>query len=85
MAQYAAGRYALILEDPPVSSQITGHNTLRTAAAMQYAQQVEARQQSLVRELAGRGITATSRVSTLANAVFVAAPKSRVAELQSLP
>ncbi len=85
MAQYAAGRYALILEDAPVSSQIAGQATLRTAAAVRYAQQIEARQQSLVRELAGRGITATSRVATLANAVFVAAPKSRMTELQGLP
>jgi uncharacterized protein (TIGR03437 family) len=85
VAQFAPNRYALVLEDPPLSSQITGREASRQVAATAYAQQIEARQQSLMHDLAGRGIPVTSRVSTLANAVFVSAPRSRATELKSLP
>jgi minor extracellular serine protease Vpr len=84
-AQFAANRYALILEDPPVSSKLTARAASRSAVVTTYAQQVEARQQSLLHELAGRNIAVTGRVATLANAVFVSASKDRVAELKSLP
>ena len=84
MAQFAANRYAIILEDPPIASKLTGNNRLSTAAVESYARQIEARQQAIERELTGRGLAVTSRVSTLANAMFVAAPKSRMAELKTL-
>jgi uncharacterized protein (TIGR03437 family) len=83
-AQFAANRYALILEDPPVSARLTGRAATRSAAAIAYAQQIEARQQSLLSELRSRNISVTGRVATLANVVFVSAPKARAAELKSL-
>ena len=82
--QFASNRYALILEDPPVSS-VLGAGSRKAPAAAAYARQIEMRQQALERELAGRGIRSTSRVMTLANAVFVSAPETRLAELKSLP
>jgi minor extracellular serine protease Vpr len=83
-AQFAANRYALILEDPPVSAKLTGRAATRSLAATAYAQQIEARQQSLLSDLRSRNIPVTGRAATLANVVFVSAPKSRTAELKSL-
>jgi len=84
-AQLAANRYALILEDPPVSSRFASKETMRSAAAKSYQQQIEARQRTLRSELATRKIQVTGSVVTLTNAIFVVAPKDRVPELQSLP
>ncbi len=82
--QFAANRYALILEDPPVSARLTGRAAPRSAATTAYAQQIEARQQSLMSELRSRNISVTGRAATLANVVFVSVPKARAAELKSL-
>ena len=67
-----------------MSSQLTGRAGRRSLATTAYAQQIEARQQSLMSELRSRNIPVTGRVATLANVVFVSAPKSRAAELKSL-
>lgn len=84
-AQYAANRYVLILEDPPVSARFTSKDKVRSAAAQTYAQQIQARQKALRTELASRKIQVTGSASTLLNAVFVAASKDRLAELKALP
>ena len=84
-AQFAANRYTLILEDPPVSARFTTKEKVRSAAAQSYAQQVQARQRALRTELASRKIQVTGSATTLVNAVFVAASKDRLAELRALP
>jgi uncharacterized protein (TIGR03437 family) len=58
---------------------------MQTAAAVAYRQQVEAKQAAVLTELASRNIRVLGSVSVLVNAIFVAAPASRVAELQSIP
>ena len=81
---YVANRYALILEDPPVLERFASREVSESVAARSYRQQIEAKQASLKQELATRNIRVTSSVSIVMNAVFVAAPPERLAELKSL-
>lgn len=83
-AQTARNRYALILEDSPVSTRFGTRGTARGAEAQTYRQQVETRQQGLKGELRSRNVQITGSVSTVQNAVFVAAPTDRINELKSL-
>jgi minor extracellular serine protease Vpr len=85
LAQVAPNRYALILEDPPVSTRFASKAAARTAAAESYHQQVEAKQRTLRDELTARKIQNVGSVTTLMNAVFVLAPPDRLAELKGLP
>src|ERR1700688_2963656 len=83
--QSTSSRYALILEDPPVTERFATHDAAESVEGRSYRQQLEATQQSLRKELASRHITVTGSVTMLTNAIFVAAPKERVDELKSLP
>jgi minor extracellular serine protease Vpr len=83
-SQYFPNRFALVLADPPVGERFASRESLSSAAAVNYRQQVEARQRTLVTELRSRGIAVTGSVSTLLNAVFVTAPAARRSELNSL-
>src|SRR5260370_23994309 len=85
LAQANRTRYALILEDPPVSERFVAREARSSVAASNYRQQVEARQQILRTELTTRRIQITGSVSTLLNAVFVMSPPERAGELASLP
>jgi minor extracellular serine protease Vpr len=78
-------RYALILEDDPVSVRFASREGLQTQVAANYRSQIEARHEDLKRELGSRNFTITGSVTTVANAVFVIAPASRLAELRGLP
>jgi minor extracellular serine protease Vpr len=84
-AQSPSNRYALILEDPPVTQQFATLEAAQSVDGRSYRQQVEAKQQSLREVLASRHITVTGSVTMLTNAIFVAVPKERVDELKSLP
>src|SRR5580658_10503788 len=84
-AQSAANRYALILEDPPVTQRFATREASQSTAGRSYRQQLEAKQASLREVLAARHITVTGSVTILTNAIFVAAPKARAAELENLP
>src|SRR5579864_1271105 len=84
-AQNAPNRYALILEDPPVSQRFATRDAIESTAAVTYRQQIEARQQRLRQELNARNIPITGSVSMLSNAIFVTAPPARVDELKGLP
>jgi minor extracellular serine protease Vpr len=84
-AQPPSNRYALLLEDPPVSRFYASREAMFSAAASVYRQQIRARHAALRAEIAARGLIATGEADTLVNAVFVAAPKERAAELASLP
>jgi uncharacterized protein (TIGR03437 family) len=84
--QIASNRFALILEDPPVSAKATSRaEMLNSTASRNYRQQIAARQQSIRAELASRKIQVTSSTDTVLNAIFVTAPKERVAELSAIP
>ncbi|MGH9559014.1 MAG: hypothetical protein ACRD30_07205, partial [Bryobacteraceae bacterium] len=81
----ATDRYALYLADPPVAARFSAQPQLATPAAATYRSQIVARQQNVRQALASRNIRVTGSVSTLLNAIFVAAPASRVADLRSIP
>ena len=85
LAQTNRTRYALILEDPPVSERFVAKEARESLASRSYRQQVETRQQTLRTELTTRRIQITGSVSTLLNAVFVMSPPERAGELASLP
>ena len=84
-AQLVANRYTLLLEDSSVASRFETRAEMESAAGVQYRTQIEARQSAVLAELAARNIPVTGRVSTLLNAIFVAAPASRVPELLAIP
>jgi uncharacterized protein (TIGR03437 family) len=83
-AQRGFERYALILEDPPLARQVQSRQELREAA-WDRRSRLEAAQSSLRSRLSERNIPVTGAVQTLLNAVFVAVPEDRVAELKTLP
>jgi minor extracellular serine protease Vpr len=85
MAQYAPNRYALFLEDPPVSARFTTREEMRTTAGVAYRQQIESAQEAVKRDLESRNIQVAGSVSTLLNAVFVVAGPERLAELRTIP
>jgi minor extracellular serine protease Vpr len=85
IGQPAPNRYILFLEDAPAVERFATQDQAQSLAARNYRQQVEAKQQVLKTDLAARGIQVTGSVSTLLNAIFVAAPAERVDELKSLP
>src|SRR5260370_19489579 len=85
LAQANRTRYALILEDEPVSERFVAKEERESLAARSYRQQVEARQQTVRTELTARKIQITGSVSTLLNALFVMSPPERADELKTLP
>jgi minor extracellular serine protease Vpr len=85
IAQPLPQHYILFLEDAPVAQRIAAGEQAQSATARNYQQQIEAKQQSLKNELASRNIQVTGSVSTVLNAIFVVAPKTRLGELKALP
>ena len=58
---------------------------MRTSPAIAYRQQIEAKQRTVLADLASRNIPVTGSDTTLVNAIFVIAPASRLDELKSIP
>ncbi|MEO8658186.1 MAG: S8 family serine peptidase [Bryobacteraceae bacterium] len=83
--QTMPNHYTLLLEDPPVAERFHTSTGLRTQEAGGYRAQIEGKQRALREELGKRGIRVTSSVTTVLNALFVIAPKERLAELKGLP
>jgi hypothetical protein len=84
-ARPASNRFAVVLEDPPVSRFYPARETMFSPAAAAYRQQIRAAHAALRGEIASLGLSVTGEADTLLNAVFVAAPKERMAELAGLP
>ncbi len=82
---FVPNRYTLVLSDPPVADRFTTRDTLQSAAAQSYRNQIEAAQAQVKSQLAARNIRVLGSVSVLQNLIFVAAPASSVPELQSIP
>jgi minor extracellular serine protease Vpr len=82
--QTVPNRYTLVLEDQAVGERFSSSAAFKAKAATDYRTQIEARQKALRLELTRRNIQVTGSVTTVLNAVFVAAPASRVAEMQSI-
>jgi len=83
-APSARNRYALILEDSPVSSRFS-RERIGLADAANYGRSLEQRQQAVRAELGRRRIEPTGSVTALMNAIFVVAPADSVADLKSIP
>jgi minor extracellular serine protease Vpr len=85
LAQQHAARYAVFLRDAPVAQRFSTRAELQSASGIAYRQDVESAQRALRTALAARKVVVTGSVSTLLNAVFVAAAPGRVAELKAMP
>jgi uncharacterized protein (TIGR03437 family) len=81
----APNRYAVILNDPPVAEQVAALKVTRGAAAESYRQQIVSSQTALQTEIEKRNVHVTGTVQRVLNAIFVAASKEQVAQLQALP
>jgi minor extracellular serine protease Vpr len=84
-ARPVSNRYALLLDDPPVSQFYPSRESMLSPVAATYRQQIRAKHAAVRSEIAARGLIVTSEVDTLLNAIFVAAPPERAAELASIP
>jgi len=84
-SQFIPNRYTLVLSDSPVADRFTSREAVQSAQADAYRRQVETAQAQVKSQLATRNFQVLGSVSLLQNAIFVAAPASRVAELQSIP
>lgn len=76
--------YTVFLEDAPAAERFGSREQVRSADAVTYRQQIEARQQSVKGDLTARGFRVMGSVSTLLNAIFVMASSERLDELKSL-
>lgn len=79
------GRYALILSDAPVLRQTAAPGQAAATAQAVARSRVESAQALVRNELAARNIRITGAATDVLNAIFVAAPSNRVADLQSIP
>src|SRR3984957_7579922 len=84
-ARPGSNRYALLLDDPPVSQFYPTRESMLSPVAGTYRAQIRAKHAALRSEIAARGFIVTGEVDTLLNAIFVAAPPERAAELASIP
>lgn len=80
-----SNRYALFLEDPPVSRFYQAREAMFSPAAATYRRQIRASHAALRADISARGLHVSGEADTLLNAVFVTAPPERVAELAGLP
>lgn len=76
--------YALLLAHAPLA-QVHSRHELKSFAAAGHRQTIETAQAAVRGEVERRGMVVTGAVHNVLNAVFVQAPKERLAELQSLP
>ncbi len=80
-----SNRYALLLADPPVSHFYQSRAAMASPNAAAYRRQIRATRAALRSQVASRGFHVTGEADTLLNAVFVAAPRERAAELAAIP
>ncbi len=78
-------RYALVLSDAPVAVEMASREGVKTQAGATYQARLASAQSRLKAELHARKIEVAGSVTTLANAVFVAATKDQAPELRNLP
>jgi uncharacterized protein (TIGR03437 family) len=82
---FVPNRYAVFLTDQPVGARYVTRESLQTAEARNYRQQVERAQATVKSALASRNIRVVGSVATLLNAIFVVAPPESLAELKAIP
>ena len=84
-AQRVRTEYAVVLADPPVTSQLQNREGLREAAAEDRRARILEAQSTLIGDLQSRGFQVSGSTQTLVNAVYVRAAAGRLDELKSLP
>jgi minor extracellular serine protease Vpr len=84
-SQTPASRYAVFLADEALAKRFSSRSEMQSAAGAQWRGRIEAAQSAMRNELSSRGIRITGSAGTLLNAIFVAAPPSRVAEIKAIP
>jgi minor extracellular serine protease Vpr len=84
-SQTPGNRYAVFLADEPLAKHFATREEMQSAAGTAWRNRIEAAQSAVRNELTTRGIRITGSASTLLNAIFVAAPASRVSEISSIP
>ncbi len=78
------GRYALVLEDPPLIARIGSRAELGSPRAQAALAAIQARQAQVREELERRGFRVTGSVHTLVNAVFVQGEPRDAARLKGI-
>ena len=84
-AQLAPNRFTLLLDDPPVAERFARREEMQSVAGNAYRARIEARQRTVMTELAARRIQVTGSTATLVNAIFVTAPAGRISEMLAIP
>jgi minor extracellular serine protease Vpr len=87
-AQPEAGKYAVILQDPPVAETLSRTGLMASRSALQAAglrQAILARQSTLRDSMEAQKIRVTSSMQHLLNAMFVVATPEQVARLKAMP
>jgi minor extracellular serine protease Vpr len=84
-SQIPSNRYAVFLTDEPLATHFSSRPEMQSEAGAQWRARIEAAQRAVRTELASRNIRITGSASTLLNAILVAMPASRVAEIKGLP
>ena len=80
-----ASRYALVLHDAPVAKIYTSRGAISSSTAAAYRMQIRATHTAIRKAVAAHDFVVTGEADTLVNAVFVAAPRGRAAELAAIP
>lgn len=83
-AETIPNRYVVVLSDEPAASKIASRDDLARPEIVAARRAIEDKQAALASTLEARGIHVTGSVSVLQNALFVAAPASRVPEIQAM-
>ena len=86
LAQTAAfrNRYAVFLADEPLAKHFSSRAEMQSAAGTAWRSRIETAQNAVRAELAARNIRITGSVSTVLNAIFVAAAPANVADIKSI-
>ena len=82
---FAPNRYAVFLTDQPVAARYLTRESMQTAGAARYREQVARAQAGVTSALASRNIRVVGSVATVANAIFVVAPPESLAAIRAIP
>jgi uncharacterized protein (TIGR03437 family) len=82
---FAPNRYAVFLTDQPVAARYLTRESMQTAEAARYREQVARAQAGVKTALASRNIRVVGSVATVANAIFVVAPPESLAAIRAIP
>jgi uncharacterized protein (TIGR03437 family) len=82
---FAPNRYAVFLTDQPVAARYLSRESMQTAEAARYREDLERTQAGVKSALASRNIRVVGSVATALNAIFVVAPPESLAAIRAIP